>query len=536
MSCNEEFLTETPLDRLVDESFFKTTKHIEQSIHPLYALASRITGNSMINAVQLGADDLLSVDDLNKVHFEEFDLFDRQASNERSQGVWAWSYFTIHQANFILDNVDRANASDEVKNLAKAQARFFRAYAYFWITRLWGPVPLVITSNIANDVKMGEVEEIYQLILSDIEFASNYLPEANWDMPDLSTEVVNAMPELWKGNKALVNKGWLYAFRSNVYLTMAGWPLKQQDKYEKAALDAKYIIDNAPKWEYGLLEDYQDLWLKDNNFHNEGIVWFGYHPDGSFLHLAPNSSRPIDEPNGIMRGWNDYMVEIPFFNDFPEGYRKKVTFTTGWYTGKVGVASKWVDWKSNGYRHPYIAKWRSTDTFPYDSTWSVNNQHNSHHRSMTTLRFAQVLLIYAESQARANGSPNAQAIECLNMVRRRARHLDVNSASAYDYNASEGDFIEAVINEKGWELTGEADSRWYDLVRLERVKSTLDEIISYRTDMRNNPNNPYYPLHKAVLVPGDRAVVPTELTQLHWFKYPEIDVLLSPEVFKGYGY
>jgi hypothetical protein len=118
-SCGKEFLTENPRDRLVDESFFKTVKHIEQSIHPLYALASRISRDAMVIGVQLGADDLLTVDDLNKADFQEFDLFDRNGVNRRSQGIWSWSYFTIQQSNFILENVDRADAQLEVKTLQK---------------------------------------------------------------------------------------------------------------------------------------------------------------------------------------------------------------------------------------------------------------------------------------------------------------------------------------------------------------------------------------------------------------------------------
>jgi hypothetical protein len=259
---------------------------------------------------------------------------------------------------------------------------------------------------------MGEVEEIYELILDDLEFAESHLPISTWNTPDLSVEVVDAMPELWKDNTLLVHRGWVKSFRANVYLTMAGWPLGRTELYAMAAKDAAEVVENTGGWGYRLLEDYQELWLKENNFNAEGIIWFAHAPDAVFLHLAPNSGRPIDEPDGIMRGWNDYMVEIPFYESFPVGYRKEVTFTTGWYTGKVGNESSWVEWKDHGYRHPYIAKWRSTDGFPHDSTWTSEFKPDIHHRAMHTLRYAHVLLIYAEASARASGGvPDALAVD-----------------------------------------------------------------------------------------------------------------------------
>jgi hypothetical protein len=68
------------------------------------------------------------------------------------------------------------------------------------------------------------------------------------------------------------------------------------------------------------------------------------------------------------------------------------------------------------------------------------------------------------------------------------------------------------------------------------VESTLRQIISDRIDIKTNPENPHYPLHKAVLTPGQRTPVPTEIRQLHWLKYPENDVFINPDLFEDYNY
>ena len=544
ISC-EEFLEEEPKDRLVSENFFLTTGDIEIAMHTVYGEASYTFSRAHIIAVTLGSDELLSTDNLgNKADFQELDLFMRNGSNTRRfRRVWNGCYSGIKQSHFVMENVDKANVPQEVTDLTKGQCHFIRALSYFWLTRLWGHVPLVTSSDYAQEVKMGTPEEIYDLILSDLEIAERSLPYANWSSPDINSETMEAIPELWQNNRALPTQGTVRSLRALVYLTMAGLPLeKGTEYYNKAAEEAKYVIDRASDFGYRLLDDYQDLWLIDNNFHEEGILTFGYHPDGYDNDLSL-SLRPIDEAFGsTAKGWNDAMVEQPFFLKFPEGYRKEVTFLTGWYTGKSGMESTWTTWDSsnrlydNGrsdysYKCPYIAKWRSNDGFPYDSTW--NFQTKPGYRAVSVFRYAHVLLTYAEARARADGSPDAEAYEAINMIRRRANKLPVHLPSSADLSPglSGIQFADSVIAEKGWEFIGEPESRWFDLVRLNKVESTLSEIIAYRTKMRSNGE-----LHKSILIPGDRSPVPSEIRKLNWLNYPAEEVILNPELFEGYYY
>ena len=75
-------------------------------------------------------------------------------------------------------------------------------------------------------------------------------------------------------------------------------------------------------------------------------------------------------------------------------------------------------------------------------------------------------MIYAEAQAKADGTPNALAYQCVNRVRTRAG-LN-NLATGLDKTT----FSNAVVEERGWEFAGlEFCSRWFDLVRLEKVET-----------------------------------------------------------------
>jgi starch-binding outer membrane protein, SusD/RagB family len=86
-------------------------------------------------------------------------------------------------------------------------------------------------------------------------------------------------------------------------------------------------------------------------------------------------------------------------------------------------------------------------------------------RAIEVIRYAEVLLIYAEAQARIG--ENASSLEALNQVKRRAAGLpyltpdpsvDVTTATPNE-----------IIDEKGWELAGEY-KRWFDLCVLNVLK------------------------------------------------------------------
>ena len=116
------------------------------------------------------------------------------------------------------------------------------------------------------------------------------------------------------------------------------------------------------------------------------------------------------------------------------------------------------------------------------------------------LRYAHVLLIYAEAQARAIGTPSAEAYTALNQVRSRAGLSDLSNLT------TEG-FIDAVVNERAWEFAGEGTTRWFDLLRLEKVEAA-------------NANK-----HPADLKPIG------EITKAdYWFPIPLTDASINPNL------
>jgi hypothetical protein len=124
------------------------------------------------------------------------------------------------------------------------------------------------------------------------------------------------------------------------------------------------------------------------------------------------------------------------------------------------------------------------------------------------LRFAHTLLTYAEATARA-GILNTMSYEAVNRVRRRANKLPVSAPSEYDLTdgLTVEQFIDSVVWERAWEFVGEAEGRWFDLLRLEMIDH-LDEL--------RDPHEAVPPYEDILY--GD-----------HFFPIPEEDLYLSSQ-------
>ena len=108
---------------------------------------------------------------------------------------WANGYESINQANLILDNLDIVTSSDDRRNVIEAETKFLRALNYFELVRLWGlPYEAGTTNNQPGvplrvigyedysqplPAERATVEEVYALILSDLETAYANLPVTN---------------------------------------------------------------------------------------------------------------------------------------------------------------------------------------------------------------------------------------------------------------------------------------------------------------------------------------------------------------------
>jgi len=443
LCCKRSYLNEDPRSLLSPDVLFSTTDGLTDATNNISAQFSDMYGNSQCVGIMEMGDDLTAHPASNKQDFREIDRFAVSNANSRLLGVWSEMYQCIQAANLLLAKYQLSPASQDIKNNSVGTAHFFRAIAYSNLTRSWGKVPLIdsFSVNIDYNVSKAEVADIYALIVSDLQEAEKLLP----DVPK-SSEFPGLKP----------CKGTAKAFLSQVYLTMAGWPLKKTESYALAAAKAKEVMDNAGTYGYQILPEITDLWTWANNYSNKEIILGMYYNKtvaGNGSLAAPLPSQPEDEG-----GWFDYWGEISFFNRFPEGKRKVATYQTMIQINSATHDSvPWNDTKTLG-RHPFFKKYQ--DDVDRHDWWGS--------RTQQIMRYAEVLLNYAEAKA-MSGGPDASAYSAVNTIRRRAGEPDLVAG------LSAADFRDSVIAERGWEFAGgESPSRFYDLIRTETLeKETL---------------------------------------------------------------
>ena len=394
-----------------------------------------------------GSDDITTWWGGNKAPLRVFDSFN-YGGGENGDINWLdydWKGFwkMIYHANSLVEGLKTSTADQELKSVADGEARFLRAFAYLQLVREHGNMPIILDGMTpTGDEERATVLENYQHIEADLLIA-----EANLPTPGSTANVGRASSAAAK------------TLLADLYLTWAGWPVKDNSKNSLAASKAKEVIDMG----YHTLLPIDKLWLLENANSRESVfsVQFSKEEDQRNGHPAATSFH-------MARGWSDMYPELQFFKDFPEGPRKEATFVTqipnrGFAGGKIITKNPpTIEWSVSQRFHPMYGKFTASEDLTVVGR-------TMGYRSIEIYRYAEVLLIYAEAKA-ASGALDASALDALNQVKRRAAGLDPNTpnASVDVFSAS----VQDIIDEKGWELAGE-HKRWFDLVRTETLESAI---------------------------------------------------------------
>jgi len=388
-------------------------------------------------------------------------------SQNHGSDLWAGHYRSIANINPAIGAIKEGKLEGVPQNevdLLMGQAKFLRAFNYFMLVRIFGPLPLPTedTEDPFNaQLERTPVAQVYGLIVSDLMEAVNKLP-TSW-------------PTAQKGRPTSdVAKGLL----AKAYLTMATAPLNEVGNYQKAADLAKEIMEGE---RYFLVEDIYKVFSLETEFGPE-MMW-------SFI---SNYEDVATSPQiwTSMRGWGDISVQTEWVNKFPEQPRKHAYFEL--------ENSEGVGFLELG-RYAGVKKYEYDKEEDFDAGRSIIN--------IPILRYADVLLIFAESENRRNGAPTPEAVEAVNKVIDRANgYVDNPEHPKLTLGMSVEEFDKAVIQERNFELCFEFD-RWFDLVRKrilgeesrETVKQNFSEADYLfpipENDLRLNPlldQNPGY--------------------------------------------
>jgi starch-binding outer membrane protein, SusD/RagB family len=482
-SCQK--LKENPLANVTPSTYYQTQAELDAALTAAYVELTPDFSFGFTTRMTscFGADDLTTDPGLNKGDMRAFDELNGASNNASLFNQWQGPWNCVYQSNAVLTNYKTVPQLTAAATLAVnqdlGQAYFLRAFSYYFLVRVFGPVP-VYTKNepVSYLPPRDSVATVYTMIVSDLQ------------------QAISLLPSSFAGQPGRATSGAAQSLLADVYLTMAGWPLNQTQYYANAATAAENVITSGT---YSLDPDFNTLWTTNNSPESIFALQFDVSagvPERSY----GSTSVPLDE-SGLdgTGGWDDFYPEINFYLNTPKCYRFSCTYyDTIKLINSAKTGFTLVPWNSPSTHagHPYYKKFRhglvtagvpdgvnETDSVIYSINPSTN-------KAQDYIRYANVLLDYAEATDMANGGPTADAYAQFNKVRFRAGLPNLTPG------LSQTAFRDSVVQERAWEFAGESGMRWFDIVRLQM----LSQINAARSPLEN-PINTTNPLSTRYIAP-----------------------------------
>lgn len=392
---------------------------------------------------------------------------------------WRRFYAAIGQCNLVIENIPKVVGRDfryskEDMRLDRAQAYYLRSFLYFYLTKVWGDVPLVLHPADGSFSKKERTSRkiVLDSALKDADRAKNGLPwEYNGEWPEQQGQYRGQSVE---GHflSIAATKGASLDLLAHIH----AW----QGEYGRALHYCDSLIDNQSSTKYVLVgvdeltrnEDFGGS-FRGRNYNN---IW---QIDMNFDHAEISTTGQLED-------WTLRSPHIP--KDF-----------STIYVSKDSIQSIYSD--SHDQRKEAFFR-GLTDAYP--EFYKVNRVHSVvqdptlryYSSAIILFRYEELYLLRAECRAHQGDVPGA--IDDLNMVRTE------RSLSGLSETFGNQDIVlDLILEERRRELIGEG-WRWFDLVRFGKVDQytdltkgdvdngavywpVSDEVISLNNKIKQNP-------------------------------------------------
>ena len=439
--------------------------------------------------------------------------------------MYTGPYVMISRANSVLENVPQIDMDEAQKNRILGEAHFLRAWSYFVLVRLFGPVPLRTTTikDIAEaNVPRAPIADVYKQIIDDLQQGEDLMPYQDG---------------AGAGALGHANKGAAQALLTKVYatigsaalagaqLTVRGGADNAPHTYAKAVVPGYESFDSRAYYQlakaeaakliasgkYSLFPNYMDLWQKANDNLVEHIFMAQTLP-GSIQHTN-FVSRYFTV--GSLGGGGYLWMSTDFYRQYsPYDDRVQKSITHFWFdafdpakplersyhyfpredSAKYHIVS--INTKTGEAPQKGDTTYATFDNKAYSLKYYVpgkpvtpNNPESPDAINYPLLRYADVLLLYAEAENELNGN-TADARQYYLQVRQRS---NPNVTAAQDpllnpAGLTQLEMRSAIFAERGQELYFESDRR-YDLNRwgvflpvMNAIGVSNQNVIKTRTD------------------------------------------------------
>lgn len=418
LSSCEDFLTEVPKSTIVAENAFTSATDWEDALNGAYAMLQTVFAEKYTIVLNEFGTDEVEPFDLSWAAYVELKQYTFNPQHEFFRCHYIWAYDGIKRANTILDMPSSAPVSDSERALMQAQARFLRAIYYFDLVTFYGGVPIWTSSAIDPSQishPRSSVDEVYKVLLDDMEAAAASLPE-HWESAS---------------DKGRATSLAAHAFLGRFYL--------QHGEPDKALTHLNQVIGK-----FSLYDDLNDIYLPAHkNEEIENIFEIQFCHSGNFgLEGSIQSSywgpRGGGGPTNNAFGWGGFGPTQYLYDQYEATDKRR----SAWFC---------TEYRGVPQNPPCIMKFRDPD---------YGNQIEDDDLNFILMRYADVLLMKAEALNEVGDSSN-EKYDCINEVRARAGVASLSGLSQEEFKA-------AVLKERLLELCCEHHRRT-DLLRFGKL-------------------------------------------------------------------
>ncbi|MEO0731932.1 MAG: RagB/SusD family nutrient uptake outer membrane protein [Bacteroidota bacterium] len=438
-SCQEEDLTQLDPNRVVPESFFETAEQLDAAVISGYATmrAQHLTLRHYYMMYDM-LDDQHMPTSANQIA-PEFRVGQQTSSSRHVRELYDALYDLVHRMNTALDGIAANTTVDAaIKTEFEAEAKALRGWAYNEIATLWGGAPIYTTRALSTSDYQPRAsrEAVFAQAQSDLRFAADNLAEER--------------------TLGRFNKGSARGFLAR--------SLMQSGDIPEAKTVLQQIVDMN---RYVLLDNFQENFIEENDFRGEALFEVIFAPNGGYnwddsgdsgwgggssrsaraqeygpfwRNVVP-SQELIDMIPHVDKGdaftdprWNETII----LNGATYGDDGQFTLDINANSGPINFAG--TDILANFYKYGVYYKNEAVPGF----TLTASN--------LILMRYADVLLLLAEAEARTNGDLG-KARDLINQVRARVGAPLMDEAGIANGTADE--IVQAVVNERALELVSE---------------------------------------------------------------------------------
>jgi len=426
--------------------------------------------------------------------------FDPTATNVSD--MWSECYKGINRANDVIANINLPQMDEAKRQQMLGEALFLRGYYYFMLVVRFGDVPLRLeptTTPNGTALAKTSTAEVYAQILKDMKAAEGMVSQTKLDFA------------------GRIYKTTVEGILARVCLQMAGYPLNDTSKYAEALSWSKKVIDsgqhslnvafkttapatlpadyyNVKNPSNGVVTNngYRQIFIDEaaDVYNTNETMWEveekGNRTDGYIENgRLGNNNGILCQPTAASIYFNLYGYSFGFvkgtgklfrsYDATGKDLRRDWVLTTYTINATSGVRTNISNTTANQYTRD-CGKWRRE----YELLTPKNQNYTP--INFPLLRYADVLLMYAEAENQVNG-PTAAAAEAVNQVRRRGYgqtnvalpYAVSDAATATAVAGGKAGFQLFIEDERMRELCFEGLRR-SDLIRWNKFVSTMNAV------------------------------------------------------------